>query len=1349
MSDHNPKELFDKAYNYLLSGDIHQATNTFQFIVDRPEIFGDHVVRLAQQRILWYCIPLDIILAEMDNQYVPVDIHKVIESIFSKDNRYDSTEFQPTVKAIENHLVKLPFCVHVGKNLWMYRENLDSLATRIAQNLANSTSPYHLAKLFQEEWAEFCLEHDGFPDNISLAALGEALEALSLRVLSGKLVTSEQFLPSVLNTLAQTIEELSQPISLEDQIQRLFPSLVDSSEAISILVNYTSHNLDYRFIECFKGHYLTRTQIQFNVYTFEDLSVKKFQPLSTEELIAHQFLGIISKKLNPDFVNLVQSQLLKNPRVISIKKNLWVSKSQMETYRNQVNQVLTSQDKVISFDELGRLVFDMVNQKYNLDTQKHILRGCLQSNNEVIAVTDTFWLHKNKISGLVEKAYTLLRNIPSASAEKIISLIFPEIGKSSLLRNFSISFEEYLKRDARFKNDSRNSKLWQALPDDQRDNDLVYELLKKIKTPLSAGEISIKLNTDEPKYELVSDERFQRFPSDRWGLSGWVWLNDLAYEYLLQTKKHLHKNVIIGLVIKEHEINNKISIFLPEEDLRFSRDQLNRWFCRYQLKPNDIDRLIGELDRYAGAGRKLDLLFAKVLRLNPDATNADQVLLTDPRFINLDNLWYSRRKAFRELSEPDIEEVFDYLSSLPADSPPVSVKDIGLNALGWDGRLTNANELLVQDSRFIERHPGFWILGSWTAPKFERVPQAAGVGVKTASLSGLDEEPPSELPTKLTQRKRRNTAEELAENEQKRFYRTLSHLDVLHGNIRISGLLKKWIPKTFDTILLFDEKSNNYVAYIDETHTILNVKDWIVNRELSYGDKFSIQPGTEPDILFIRPYSKRDERVYQEAIQHQDIEKLIDEARRVNMTYHDLMIEVMTAFDTPLHREDIFQLVDYRRTATRNTIFEILSLPECPYEELRYFVPKGKGYWSFNLQRKRAFDMKMKELLDENASLRGQIVLLTENKEDIEEIASVLTQYKQQVQSLEKTIEALQAEKTNLATRISEVNEEKSHEDQTNIQLQENFAQVQQQLAEITDTYASTLTEMEMLQAEIQNYQKQETQFQKMQAELEVLHSEQNNAAERGAQLTELQARLEQSSQYVEKLETETLPQVTILQDQVRNLSNEVETLRDRANRAEGALEASISETTNLANIRRDLEVKLVTSTSEAQKQIFTLTENINSFEAQINDLTNKLQLTDEQINRVQVENLSLKEQLGKAHQQVLELKAQASEKLAKSSSRFQEQKTQIEEHLATIQKLEAQLTELSGREVSDKEYSSRQITTLTNQVSVLNSQLEELTAQYNTQQKELTSLNAHITQINRVLTTPLGRLFSRLSGLK
>ena len=371
-----------------------------------------------------------------------------------------------------------------------------------------------------------------------------------------------------------------------------------------------------------------------------------------------------------------------------------------------------------------------------------------------------------------------------------------------------------------------------------------------------------------------------------------------------------------------------------------------------------------------------------------------------------------------------------------------------INALGWDGRLTNAATLLPVDDRFVENHPGFWSLCSWSTPDYSRSSHG-GVAVVDPSPIDPEDDQPAELPDILTKRKAHKGKEVLSIDVPKKYYHTLSHLDILHGNIRINGLLSKWIPGDAKTIEITDNEGNEVIAYIDETRTILNVRDWILIRNLTYGDKIYIQQGHKQDGLYVHPYGKRDERVYQEALQHQDIEKLIAEARRVNKTYHDLMIEVMGAFGMAMHREDIFQLVDYQRIAARNTIFEILSLIECPYVELRYFVPKGKGFWLFDRNKKRAYDMKMKELLDENNSLKGQIALISTRLENVSDTTDQLAKFKQRIEILESSIFTLVEEKARLTTRIHELEVEKSQANQVNDELNMRLNHLQNKISEL------------------------------------------------------------------------------------------------------------------------------------------------------------------------------------------------------------------------------------------------------------------------------------------------------------
>lgn len=158
MEEINPREIFDKAYSYLIAGEIADAAVWFQFVVENPDKFGGQAVRIAQQRILWYCIPLDIVIAEMKQSHCPVDIHFVIVDHLCSDARYTETEFKSIIKSVEAHLANMPICLRVGENLWVYRTVIEKLASCHVSDVINSYTPVSFASIFRKEWPEFCLK---------------------------------------------------------------------------------------------------------------------------------------------------------------------------------------------------------------------------------------------------------------------------------------------------------------------------------------------------------------------------------------------------------------------------------------------------------------------------------------------------------------------------------------------------------------------------------------------------------------------------------------------------------------------------------------------------------------------------------------------------------------------------------------------------------------------------------------------------------------------------------------------------------------------------------------------------------------------------------------------------------------------------------------------------------------------------------------------------------------------------------------------------------------------------------------------------------------------------------------
>ena len=444
----------------------------------------------------------------------------------------------------------------------------------------------------------------------------------------------------------------------------------------------------------------------------------------------------------------------------------------------------------------------------------------------------------------------------------------------------------------------------------------------------------------------------------------------------------------------------------------------------------------------------------------------------------------------------------------------------------------------------------------------------------------FDEAQPSvSEPKTLTRRSRRKQKRKSTVKRYQRLTVTLGHLDVRHGNLRVNRRLRALLPKDTKTVQFADETGRSFVAHLDDTGGLLDLRGWLAERGLTYGDKVLIQATAEAEVLHIYPKGERDEQVYQEAIQRQDIERLIEQARQTKKSYHDLMIEVMEFIGAPLHREDIYQLVDYHRTASRAHVFALLSLPGCPYEELRYFVPHGHGYWSFDRQRKEAFDMKMraleaeiKDLRAENARLQERLRKQREHLTSVErernaataevkrladqmanhqaivaKLHATLDEQTCRVEDLEQQNEVLRAE---LATTRREAEAQRSEvaalwaERETRRTQVAALREQNEQLLKASQTQSErvqTLTvENETLRAELSRMQEQVNQAQANQAQLERRVT--TRQAENEALRAELESLREQAGR------AQTLEQTIIAaQTEIRTLRTELSRLQEKA----------------------------------------------------------------------------------------------------------------------------------------------------------------------------------------------------------
>ena len=977
MAEANVKDWFDQAYKYMSRGEFASAAKCFEEVINHS---GDpNASRIAERDIRWYCAPLETILKKMEECKNPIDVHKVLAELFSADSQYMESEQQPIIQAVESELTNLSSVIQVGSKVWVRLDVFNNQLENLAQAILESSKPVVLSTWLLRQFQD-CDPPSDYPDHITLGVLKSGLGDYPIIIIAQKYAISRTTLAANIDSLETQIRGIGQPVSLNNLVGNLFPQeLPDHAFQIS---TYLMGQLDSRFIEVTQGMIFLNELLRLNSESFDDIFLLSPSPITTEKLVSSSIFPSQSiQTLAPQFQVIAERQLAQNQNLRRLGQGYWISKKLERDLSTRAENYLLSEDiPHNSQDILDNVLPTESSEQVGNNLLIRLIDDALSISQNVFGVGNQIWIHVSIVKKAADKSYQQLIHSPRPLTTNDLLRSNLNLPKSFFTQILTQNFENLLLKDARFiPLSDQFLHHWRAVDPQTVHNQVAFQALKQAHKLLTREDIESLLITQgipSPIFELTSDDRFKPFPPDRWGLKEWVSINELAYEYLLTSRQALHEIVIVGLICRDNHIKQEDAIFTPSEDSRFSQDSINRWICRHLLSAAELDLLHEELIKYGGSGRKMDILIRQVLHKDVDATDAEIKLNADERFIHLDKLWFARQAAFYVLTAKDVEMIYSTLASQVASRNAISLKELVSQAIGHDGRLTDAEVWLSKDVRFLHVHDDFWTLSIAPSPDFDRS-GAGGVAIFPITEDGLLKNKSTEIGDgKLTYRQPRPKKDEETSEPRKKEYRTLTHLDILHGNLRIAGMLKHWISSEATNVHFIDEEDYEFIAYIDESGSILNIREWLEKRGLTYGDKISMQPASQQGELLIRPYGTRDEGVYQEALAHQEIEKLIEEARKVNKGFHDLMIEVMEAFDYPLHREDIYQLVNYQRTASRATISEILSLPDCPFEELRYFILVGAGTWKFDRKRKEAYDMKMQELLIENGSLQEQVVRL-------------------------------------------------------------------------------------------------------------------------------------------------------------------------------------------------------------------------------------------------------------------------------------------------------------------------------------------------------------------------------------
>jgi hypothetical protein len=230
-----------------------------------------------------------------------------------------------------------------------------------------------------------------------------------------------------------------------------------------------------------------------------------------------------------------------------------------------------------------------------------------------------------------------------------------------------------------FREATPGGRTWK-LSEGNKVNDSIYEVFKKYHAPLSERQLLNRLAKEEHlakidiALDLKNDARFADIQDGKyWILSEWVVINDYARSVLLRAKEGLTEKELMAKIVDDYHVNPDTTVFLPMLDDRFVKNG-PKWTLRRfleqktKLRASKIERLYTYL-RNAGEALTSDELTNMVFNMPANATDVDEKLGTDPRFVMNDGKWDLRERLYHQELEGAAADTDLALPELPADQP--------------------------------------------------------------------------------------------------------------------------------------------------------------------------------------------------------------------------------------------------------------------------------------------------------------------------------------------------------------------------------------------------------------------------------------------------------------------------------------------------------------------------------------------------------------------------------------------------------------------------------------------------------------------------------------------------------
>lgn len=1285
---------FDRAFEHMYAGDFASAAACFQHVMNKST--DARARRIAQRDLDWYCMPLDAIVRLLRDASRPMTLEQILSEVSSSETPSDY------VQQVSEYLGRVVTVCYLGNQLWMHRSHFEAAIELVIGSFQAGNLPAIVTELARELLMQLDGQMLTVSEHILHVLKAELAKMDNTFLLDSDCVFTRANLEHFRTELVQSIRQTKKPASLTVIIDTMpWPKPVKAALRTKALGQWLYLQGRDNLIEVADDWWFIENLTDLCCVSLDRVFRDCFAALDTETILLRHLFDQSQrpKRLSKSFIYSQSRHLARNQSLIKLGDGLWFLAETASDLVRQMIDELAQADRPRSYHELLTAVIPpKLDKSFISDSLSEFLVPRLRQDSQVIEISGGMWLHMAAIEAILDRAYELLQDSRARpSSELLLQCLGMPLSADQCQPSFIRECELALQQDDRFMLDYRQG-LWTAIPPGDAKNNLAYVILYQEHHPLSRQQI-VEQTKNMPHiqtlaFQLDSDTRFKQLADGRWILARWIIINDLAASYLAQSPIPLLAETIVRKVCELHEINIADAIFVPEGDPRIARASLGKWTCSSPgklLGPEMLERLVQAASDATG-GITLEALARKSLHESPSAYySLEQVLLDDGRLIYCNGLWYPRDKCLYSVTNDDLEKIKAHIRQARYPIPADILAQVCLNRFAC---LTDLEEKLAEALEFVELGSAGWIVqglqpetagrgrefnypihsGKYVPTIFPEEFESVEEGDNDIGSDGV-QETPSDRSTQESRFRRVTIA--------------LSFEDIRDGTLMVRSRFKRLLSRGLElpALRFMEEQGTDFSCWCDaDNGLLLGFGNWFKSRGLTFGDKIRFSITERDDEFSVEVLGGRNEQVHLDGVRRSHVQSLLDEAKRANRSYHDLTLEVLEYFGTPLHINDIWAMVNHCRVARKHTLSAILG-------SRSYFASEGSGHWRFDkeeytrmirdLERKvRKLEKNNQQLRDENEALSHQVS---------EAFQEALGEY-------ENEIARLRGELTSAESRADEA------EALAN-QTAEKCSQLQVSLA-------AAKHEIGALNANL-----------KGQAELIAAHEEDNQ------RLADDVAALTTQCETMSEAECQLRNRVVELEQALQQASEETAKVRQRNHILEGDL--------------AQVNTKQQEATQQHAQETEKLRQQIRRVEKDNQRLQMDLEASQEALRQFESETARLKSELATTENRADEAEASASA-LAEKHSRVQASLTLAKQEVSTLNAELQKQVEVIATHEEDNRRLSAQVTSLKTRLGTISeteSQLHKRVAQLEEFSQQASSEAAKARQHSQLLERSLAQI--------